>query len=111
VVLPRAAIDYAAFDGHINKVAARLGALAITPGSRVAVHVADVYLHWLLVLALDRLGIASASLDALVADDPVLAALKPDLVLSDAGGAAGTRTVAISREWVAETMALPPCAA
>ena len=66
VVLPRAAIDYAAFDGHINKVAARLGALAITPGSRVAVHVADVYLHWLLVLALDRLGIASASLDALV---------------------------------------------
>ena len=111
VVLPQAAIDYAAFDGHINKVAVRLAAFALPPGSRVAVHVADVYLHWLLVLALDRLGIASASLDALASDDPVVAALKPDLVLSDAGSAAGTRTVTISREWAAETMRLPPCAA
>ena len=70
---------------------------------------ADVYLHWLLVLALDRLGIASASLDTLGSDDPVVAALKPDLVLSDAGSAAGSlaRTVAISREWAAETMRLP----
>ncbi len=84
VVLPQAAINYAAFDGHINKVAARLAALAIPPGSRVAVHVADVYLHWLLVLALDRLGVVSASLDTLTPGDPVLVALKPDLVLSDA---------------------------
>ncbi len=111
VILPRAAIGYATFEGHINKVAARLGALALPPGSRVAVHVADVYLHWLLVLALDRLGIASASLDTLASDDPVFAALKPDLVFSDVGSAAGTpaRMVAISQEWFAEAMRLSPC--
>jgi len=112
VVLPRAAIGYATFEGHINKVASRLGALALPPGGRVAVHVADVYLHWLLVLALDRLGIASASLETLGSGAPVLAALKPDLVLSDAGSAASTLvgTVAISQEWFAETMRLPPSA-
>ena len=73
VVLPQGAIGYADFDAHINKFAARLQALGIPPGSRVAVHVADVYVHWLLLRALDRLGLASASFDTLGPEDPVLA--------------------------------------
>src|SRR6266436_7227240 len=107
VVLPAGPVGYAEFDGLINKVAARLDTLALPAGSRVAVHVADEYVHWLLVLALDRLGLGSASIGMVRPDNPFLAALGPQLILTADKGRAGT--VEISKEWLDETRRLPPC--
>jgi acyl-coenzyme A synthetase/AMP-(fatty) acid ligase len=106
-ILPAGPVRYGEFDGQINKVARRLQALAVPPGSRVAVHVADEYVHWLLLLALDRLGLASATIGMLRPDNPFLAAVRPALILTTEKGRAGT--LEISAEWLDETRRLPPC--
>src|SRR5258708_4819738 len=106
-ILPAGPVRYGEFDGQINKVARRLQAPALPPGSRVAVHVADEYVHWLLLLALDRLGLASATVGMLRPDNPLLAAVRPALVLTTEKGRPGT--LEISTEWLDETRRLPPC--
>jgi acyl-coenzyme A synthetase/AMP-(fatty) acid ligase len=108
VVQPAGPVSYAEFDALINKVAARLAARGLAAGSRVAVHVPDEYVHWLLVLALDRLGVGSATVGTLRSDNPFLAALKPALIVTvDQGRMSGAATLEISAQWLDETRRLP----
>jgi acyl-coenzyme A synthetase/AMP-(fatty) acid ligase len=83
VVLPSGSVSFASFNTHIDNVAARLKAMNLPPGGRVAVLTPDDYAHWLLLLALDRLGMASVSLGH--EPEALLAALKPDLVVTVPG--------------------------
>ncbi len=59
-VIPDGQVGYAAFDADIDRIAAAL-APAITPGTNAlaAVRIANPYAHWLVLMALARLGIAS----------------------------------------------------
>ena len=98
VILPRGAVRYAVFEQQINKVAQRLLAENVGSRQRVAVHVTDEYVHWLLLLALSRLGVASASIGRASPNNPFVAVLKPDLVLSNAE---------ITGGWLDEAMRLP----
>jgi len=108
VVVPTGPVRYGEFDAQIDKVATRLAALGIRAGGTVAVHVPDEYVHWLFVLALDRLGIGSASVGTLRPDNPFLAALKPALVVTVEKGRNGaTATLEVTPEWLDETFQLP----
>jgi len=109
IIVPSGLVRYGEFDGQINKVAARLAALDIRPAGRVAVHMPDEYVHWLLVLALERLGLATVSIANASPQQPILAALTPDLLLTSGDGAQQTsvRTLQITRQWYDETMAMP----
>ena len=84
VVVPAGPVRYGEFVAQIDKVAARLAALGIRAGGTVAVHLPDEYLHWLFVLALDRLGLASVSIGMPSPQHPLLMALRPDLVVTNA---------------------------
>jgi len=110
IILPSGSVSFAAFDSHINNIAARLQAMKLAPGGRVAVLTPDDYAHWLLLLALDRLGMVSMSLGN--ERDTLLAALKPDLVVTASGGDLKTSfpTLQATQEWFAETLAAPPAA-
>ena len=106
VVTPGGVVRYAEFDGLINKTATRLATLGLPAGARVAVHVPDEYIHWLLLLALDRLGLGSASVGAVRPDNPLLAALKPTLVLTVNKGQPGT--LEVSAAWLEAVRQMPP---
>ncbi len=111
VVLPNGTVGYADFDAQINKVAARLQALGIQPNKRVAVQQPNEYVHWLLLLALDRLGIASMSIDNPAIQQSILAALKPDFLLVAEGvQTTSVASLRIARQWLDETMAMPVAA-
>lgn len=60
VLMPTRTIDFAGFDADIDRIASMCGSLEAGVGEAVAVAVADPYLHCLVLLALARLGIASA---------------------------------------------------
>ncbi len=108
VVLPNATIRYADFYAQINKVAASLQALGLQPNYRVAVQQPNEYVHWLLLLALDRLGVSTLSVDNVATQQSVLAALKPDFMLVPEGVQTGAvPSLQVTRQWYAETMTLP----
>ena len=54
-------VTFEKFDCDIDRAAAELADIAVGPSGSVAVAVDSAYLEWVLVLALARLGIASAS--------------------------------------------------
>ena len=110
VVMPNGGVRYGEFEGHINKVAQRLQGLGLRPGAIVAVDLPDEYVHWLVLLALDRLGLASVSIANASPQHPMLLALKPELLVTTAEGAGKTSipSLAVTPEWYRETMALPP---
>lgn len=103
------ALSFVELDRDVRRAAAALGALGVRPGGSVAVSTDDLYLHWLLLLACERLGIAAASvergevsrreLDPLWASvDMVLA--EPDLVVAGA-----RRYQALSPSWIEDALA------
>src|SRR5262245_12540203 len=108
VLLPGGTVSYAEFDELINKTAQRLATLGLTEGSRVAVHAADEYVHWLLLLALDRLGMSTASIAILRPDNPLLRVLQPAAILTTDKGRPGT--VEIAGDWIEQTRRMPPAA-
>src|SRR5258708_30254256 len=112
VVVPSGPVRYGEFDAQIDKVAARLAALGIRAGGTVAVHMPDEYVHGLFVLALDRLGLGSVSIGMPSPQPPLLAALRLDLVVTNAEGGQKTplRSLAVTPEWYGETMAMPAVA-
>jgi 2,3-dihydroxybenzoate-AMP ligase len=112
VIVPNGGFSFATFDRHINNVAARLQTLNLRPGSRVVVVTPDDYAHWLLLLALDRLGMVSVSLGAGQASDAMLAALKADLVVTapEADLQARVQKFQASHEWFKEALAAAPAA-
>src|SRR5258708_14725476 len=86
VVVPSGPVRYGEFDAQIDKVAARLAALGIRAGGTVAVHMPDEYVHWLFVLALDRLCLGSVSIGMPPPPHPLPAAPAPSPLVAHAQG-------------------------
>ncbi|MCX5616529.1 acyl--CoA ligase [Bombella sp. TMW 2.2559] len=78
--------SYALLEATISRLARALEGLRGLDLKRVAVHCSDVWRHWALTLALGRLGLASASLSNGEVSDEELAALRPDLIVTDNTG-------------------------
>jgi acyl-coenzyme A synthetase/AMP-(fatty) acid ligase len=100
-------ISYAEFRRDIGKFVVALREFGLPHGSTVAIGCDDVYTHWLLLLAFERLNVATASFDRMETPPRELIA-GVDLVLSEAHflvlGA--TRHRAITEAWVRDTFAL-----
>jgi 2,3-dihydroxybenzoate-AMP ligase len=102
------AISYAEFNCDIGKFTAALREFGLPRGSTVAVGCDDFYTHWLLLLAFERLNVATASFDKMespAAYREFLAGV--DLVLSEGhfSIAGATRHHPITEAWVRETLA------
>lgn len=102
------AISYAELGRDIGKFAGALREFGLPRGSDVAVGCDDFYLHWLLLLAFERLNVATASYhsgEGAADCGELLAGV--DLVLSEEHfplhGAVRHRSIA--RAWVADTLA------
>src|SRR5581483_11162844 len=54
-------VSFAALSRDIGKVMSAVRGLGVSPGGSVAVGTDELYTHWLLLLACERLGIAAAS--------------------------------------------------
>ena len=102
-------ITYADFERDLGRMAQALAALGVAPGQVVVVDADDVYLHFLLLIALEAMGAASASFppQASEAYHPLLS--RADLVLSEPGCAiVGTRRHhTMTAEWLQTVWALP----
>ena len=101
-------ITYAQFSRDIAKFASTLRDVGLRPGSIAGVGCADVYIHWLLLLAFERLNVATASID--VTESPatygeLLAGV--DLLLGDENldFAGGMRRFPITQAWVRDILA------
>jgi 2,3-dihydroxybenzoate-AMP ligase len=102
------AIGYAEMSADIGRLARALGALGLARGHSIAVGADDVYVHWLLLLAAERLGIAAASFQlGEQRAAPLLASV--DLVLSEPhfSTAGATRHHALTPAWLQSVLALP----
>ncbi len=88
-------VTYAAMDADIDRVAARLPVAGLRPSEVVAVACANPYAHWLLVLALARLGVASMTAAPEARADLLLSDRDPDAALHVTPG------------WLADTLAAP----
>lgn len=60
VILREGALSFARLDADVDRVAAALTGVGVARDGPVAVGLADPYHHWLAILALARLGVASA---------------------------------------------------
>lgn len=98
-------ISWKRFDADARRVAARLAREGLQEGRVAAVAQADAYLHWLLLVACEAMGVVTLSF-ALQAGAPegvdwVLAEEKPQ-------GASGVPCVVVGKAWMAKALALPP---
>jgi acyl-coenzyme A synthetase/AMP-(fatty) acid ligase len=105
------AVSYIEFNRDIGKFAAALREFGLPPGSTVAVGCDDLYTHWLLLLAFERLNVVTASFgrgESPAAYRELLAGV--DLVLSETHipipGAKQHRP--ITETWVLDTLARGP---
>jgi acyl-CoA synthetase (AMP-forming)/AMP-acid ligase II len=105
IVGENSALTYGEFCTQVENVTRRLHALAIPPGTRVAVQMANQHFKWLATLALSRLGLVSATV--LPREVEYLA---PDLVIADDPQAwPGRKVLAFDPEWVSKSADdLPP---
>jgi acyl-CoA synthetase (AMP-forming)/AMP-acid ligase II len=101
-------ITYAEFSRDIDKFARTLRAFDLPPGSFVAVGCDDFYVHWLLLLALEQLRIASATLQSREGPSALSLLASTDMVLSEHAypGGAGRRHQLITPAWVQDVFAL-----
>ena len=103
-------VTYAEFDANIDRFAAALAEHDPPRPGLVAVCIADRYVHWLVLAALARLGVTSASYMAMQRRDaePMM---RPDLVITDeapqAGDDARPPLVRVSPQWLTEVGARP----
>ena len=100
---PVGSATFATLEADVNRMARRLAGVA-RPGARVAVQVAGSGLHWVVLLALARLGCVSASLPP-VGERPeadLLALLALDLLLTERQ-TEGWSAFHLTPDWVADT--------
>lgn len=91
-------IGYAAFWNDIGKMTVHLQAHGLPRGTRVAVHVQHLYLRWLAILALARLGLVSASLSDSPQEFELVA---PQVVISDTTiSAPGATVIQAGEHWL-----------
>jgi acyl-CoA synthetase (AMP-forming)/AMP-acid ligase II len=94
-------ITYAAFDRDLRKLTKAAAELGIRRGGSVAVGADDLYTHWLLLLAFERLGIATVSFNSTEGPDQRELLAGVDLIVAEPHfqGIATLRHHAITREW------------
>ncbi|HEY7979083.1 MAG TPA: class I adenylate-forming enzyme family protein [Rhizomicrobium sp.] len=98
-------LTYAEFDANIDRMAAALEELNPPRPGLVAVVIADQHIHWLLLVALARLGVTTCSYLAMqrAQMEPLL---KPDFIITDqteqAGDEMRPRIWRATPEWLGE---------
>jgi len=102
-------VSYPEFHRDIREVMAALGALGLAPGYSVAVGTENLYLHWLLLLACEGLGIGAASF--LRGEAPSCGALlaSVNLVMAAPGTstAGARRTHGLTPSWIDDVLSRP----
>jgi acyl-coenzyme A synthetase/AMP-(fatty) acid ligase len=101
-------IDYATFDGDLGRFTRALHGFGLPRRSTVAVACEDLYVHWLLLLACEDVGVATISFLNEERDLPLLLA-HVGLVLSSHELAAedGPKLHRLTKEWLADVFASP----
>ncbi|HLJ21989.1 MAG TPA: class I adenylate-forming enzyme family protein [Stellaceae bacterium] len=96
------AISFAELNRSIGKVTGALCAVGLVRGNSVAVGTNRLYLHWLLSLACERLGIAAASLQPADAQTAGALLASVDLVLADPDCPTprARRVLALTQPWI-----------
>ncbi|HVM82109.1 MAG TPA: class I adenylate-forming enzyme family protein [Stellaceae bacterium] len=96
------AITYAEFARDLRKFTAAARDLGLPRGSSVAVGCEDYYTHWLLLLALERHGIATASLVNVESPGNVALRACVDCVLAAPGFATASarRHLSLTADWL-----------
>ncbi|HUR90985.1 MAG TPA: class I adenylate-forming enzyme family protein [Ramlibacter sp.] len=89
-------VNYRGFAEHIERVTRRLAAKSIEAGARVSVTVDDEYLHWLVVMALSRIGAVSVSVSRGV---DAHGFVKAAFIVTDGARIKGPKNVAIDAGW------------
>ena len=101
------AITYAEFARDLRKVVRAVGGLGLMRGSSVVVAHDDDYIHWLLLLSLEWLGIVTGSMEARgsMAGAPLRSVV--DCVFAEPGYPVedARRHVAITAEWLERALA------
>jgi acyl-coenzyme A synthetase/AMP-(fatty) acid ligase len=96
VVSDSTTITFREFNIHIERITRHLHSLALPPSSRVAVHSANLYMQWLMSIALSRLGLLSA-----VAAPANYDVLRPDVILTDRPAeVSGKKVLEIGKDWL-----------
>ncbi|HVM80217.1 MAG TPA: class I adenylate-forming enzyme family protein [Stellaceae bacterium] len=103
------AVTFAQLAADLAKFGQALRRLGVAPGSTVAVEYPDVFTHWLLLLAAERLGACSLSWLAEEVRGPMPFLASADLVLSQQTPPAEwtRRHHAVTDDWMRAVAALP----
>jgi acyl-CoA synthetase (AMP-forming)/AMP-acid ligase II len=102
-------VTFGALDADVNRVARKLADIA-PRGARVAVQVAGSGLHWVMLLALARLGCVTASLPLVGerSEADLVAILRPDLLLTEREHTVTEgRCFHLAPDWLQETFRSP----
>ena len=95
-------ISYAQMNGDVRRFTGALRALGLSAGSVAAIGCDDLYVHWLLLLALEQMGVASASYRAEESEVAAPLLVGADLVLSEPHfpEIESKRHFSITQEWL-----------
>ena len=107
---PVGSASFAQLEADVNRMARRLAGVA-PRGARVAVQVTGSGLHWVVLLALARLGCVSASLPPVGerSEAELLAILRPDVLLTERTPASAVAaSLQLTPDWVAESFRASP---
>ena len=105
IVLPAGNVSYRQLERTVNAVTSHLAAI-VPDGGRAAILVDDMYLHWVLILALGRLRVTSASLEP-ARQDTLIPLIRPDVVFTDRalGTQPGAAEIRVSTDWLRQIAA------
>lgn len=100
------AVSFAELYRDIRRTMAALGARGVRPGGSVAIGTDDLYLHWLLLLACERLGIAAASFarGAETGRDPLWASVDLVLAAPDIAVSGARNCQALTPSWIEDAL-------
>ena len=108
IVVDGRVIDYRRFHRDIARTAAALRELGLSRGSSVAVDCKNLYFHWLLLLACELMGVATASIKPEDTGERQPALAHFDLILSERCHASEPPPRAqytIARDWIERILA------
>jgi len=101
-------ISYAEFYRDVTKFTRAMSELDLSRGSSAAIEADNLYLHWLLLLACENLGIATASfLPGEPPDSRLLACMDLVLCRQDLPDSSGRRIHKLSQAWLDQVQAQP----
>jgi 2,3-dihydroxybenzoate-AMP ligase len=100
-------VTFAAFDRDLRRLTRAVADLGVMKGGSVAVGADDLYTHWLLLLAFERLGIAAVSLHSSEGGAALGKVSDLDLVLTAPNFArvVGARHHPITPDWLDQALA------